>query len=246
MHTYNHQSKEIEVEQISLILGRHFVLTFQERPGDIFDPIRKRIKENFGRIRKSGSDYLAYALLDAIVDTYFNVLEFFGDDLEEIEDEVVSQPAPAIMHRIHFLKREMVNLRRSVWPLRELIGALKREESDLLESSTTIFLNDLYDHTIQVIDTVETYKDIVAGMIDIYLSSISNRMNEIMKVLTIFAAIFIPLTFIAGVYGMNFNSAAGPLNMPELNWRYGYPFALGLMAVVALLLLYFFKRKKWL
>jgi magnesium transporter len=246
MHTYNHQSKEIEVEQISLVMGRHFVLTFQERSGDIFDPVRKRIKENLGRIRKMGSDYLAYALLDAIVDSYFNVLEFFGEDLEEIEEAVVSEPEAEIMGRIHFLKRELVYLRRSVWPLRELIGSLKREESDLVEHSTTIFLNDLYDHTIQVIDTVETYKDIVAGLIDIYLSSIINRMKEIMKVLTIFAAVFIPLTLIAGIYGMNFNNTVSPLNMPELNWRYGYLFALGLMVIVALLLLYYFKRKKWL
>lgn len=245
MHTLDDESAEVEVEQVSMILGNSFVLTFQEQTGDIFDPVRLRIAENRGRIRKSGPDYLAYALLDAVVDSYFAILQSLGDELEDLEDELLANPTSATLSRIHFLKREMASLRKSVWPLRELINILKRQESEIILDSTVIYLNDLYDHTIQVIDTVETLKDILAGMLDIYLSSISNRMNEIMKVLTIFAAIFIPLTFIAGIYGMNFDPGSSPLNMPELKWYYGYPFALGLMVTIGVVLFIYFKRKDW-
>lgn len=245
MHHIDDTSGEVEVEQISMILGAGYVLTFQEQTGDIFDQLRLRIAENRGRIRKSGPDYLAYALLDAMVDSYFAILQSLGDEMENLEDELLANPTTATLSRIHFLKREMAYLRKSVWPLRELINILKRQESELIQDSTVIYLNDLYDHTIQVIDTVETLKDILAGVLDIYLSSISNRMNEIMKVLTVFAAIFIPLTFIAGIYGMNFDSGSSPFNMPELKWYYGYPFALALMVTIGVTLFFYFKRKNW-
>ncbi|MDO8282258.1 MAG: magnesium/cobalt transporter CorA [Thermodesulfovibrionia bacterium] len=245
MLTYNEETKYVDVEQVSLIIGNNYVITFQENIGDIFDSIRDRIKLNKGRTRKAGADYLAYSLIDAVVDNYFKVIENIGEDIELIEEELVTNPRPETLQKIHLLKREMIFLRKSVWPLREMIGNLEREETPLIKESTSIYLRDLYDHTIQVIDSVETYRDMISGMLDVYLSSISNRMNEVMKVLTIFAAIFIPLTFIAGLYGMNFNTANSPLNMPELNWYYGYPFALGLMATVAITMLFFFKRKKW-
>ncbi len=245
MHSYNGE-EGIRSEQISIVFGSNFLLTFQEKPGDVFDPVRSRIRNSKGRIRKCGPDYLAYALLDSIVDNYFKVIEGVGEVLESMEEELVTNPTRETSQKIHFLKREMLFLRKSVWPLREIIGNLEREESDLIKESTNIYIRDLYDHTIQVIDTVETFRDMISGMLDIYLSSMSNRMNEIMKVLTIFAALFIPLTFIAGIYGMNFDSGKSPLNMPELGWYYGYPFALGIMAVVGVAMLIYFKRKKWL
>ncbi len=246
MHSYHGEAEGIRSEQISIVLGENFLLTFQERYGDVFDSVRNRLRNGKGRIRKCGADYLAYALVDSIVDNYFKVLESVGEVIESMEEELVSNPTPETLQKIHFLKREMIFLRKSVWPLREIIGNLEREESDLIDESTNIYLRDLYDHTIQVIDTVETFRDMISGMLDIYLSSVSNRMNEIMKVLTIFAAIFIPLTFIAGIYGMNFDPGRSPLNMPELGWHYGYPFALGLMAVVGIAMLIYFRRKKWL
>jgi magnesium transporter len=246
MHSYNGEAGEINSEQISLVFGQNFLLTFQERPGDVFDPVRNRLRGGKGRIRKNGSDYLCHALIDSIVDNYFKVLEGIGEEIESMDEELVTNPTPETLHKIHFLKREMIFLRKSIWPLREIIGGLEREETELIKESTNIYLRDLYDHTIQVIDTVETFRDMISGMLDIYLSSISNRMNEIMKVLTIFAVIFIPLTFIAGIYGMNFDPGKSPLNMPELGWYYGYPFALGLMAVVGIAMLFYFRRKRWL
>ena len=246
MHSYNGDPGEIHSEQISLVFGQNFLLTFQEKLGDVFDPVRNRLRGSKGRIRKNGSDYLSHALIDSIVDNYFKVLEGVGEEIEAMDEELVSNPTPDTLQKIHFLKREMIFLRKSVWPLREIISGLEREETDLIKESTHIYLRDLYDHTIQVIDTVETFRDMISGMLDIYLSSVSNRMNEIMKVLTIFAVIFIPLTFIAGIYGMNFDSSKSPLNMPELGWYYGYPFALGIMAVVGITMLIYFRRKKWL
>jgi magnesium transporter len=192
-----------------------------------------------------GADYLAYAIVDAVVDNYFKVLENIGDEIEDMEEELVTNPSPDTLQRIHDLKREMIFLRKSVWPLREIISALQREETPLIKESTNIYLRDLYDHTISVIDTVETFRDMISGMLDVYLSSVSNRMNEVMKVLTIFAVIFIPLTFIAGIYGMNFNPEKSPFNMPELNWYLGYPFALSLMVIVGVAMLFYFKRKNW-
>ena len=227
-------------EQISLILGKNFVLTFQEREGDLFNPLRERIRNGKGRLRKMGPDYLVHALLDAIVDQYFVVLEKLGERIEFLEEELVTRPTPSTLHRLHQLKREMIFLRKSVWPLREVIGTLERGESSLIQASTDLYLRDVYDHTIQVIDNVETFRDMLSGMLDIYLSSISNRMNEIMKVLTIISTIFIPLTFIVGLYGMNFKF------MPELEWPWGYPSVLLLMSGVTVFMLFYFRRKKWL
>jgi magnesium transporter len=243
--TWDQKDKVIHAEQVSLVLGGNFVITFQERDGDIFSAVINRIKSNKGRIRKSGADYLVYSLMDSIVDNYFKVLENIGEDIEDMEEELVDNPTPDTVHKIHFIKREMIFLRKSVWPLREIMSSLEREETPLIKDTTIIYLKDIYDHTIQVIDIVETYGDIISGMLDVYLSSISNRMNAVMKVLTIIATIFIPLTFIVGLYGMNFNTAKSPLNMPELNWYYGYPFVLGLMAVIGIIMLLIFKKKKW-
>jgi len=237
---YDEEEHEIKGEQVSLILGENFVISFQEREGDIFNPIRERIKNAKGRIRKMGADYLAYALLDAIVDNYFTILEKLGERIEEMEERLVSDPKPETLQEIHRLKREMIFLRKSVWPLREVINSLERGESSLIHKTSRIYLRDVYDHTIQVIDTVETFRDMLSGMHDTYLSSISNRMNEIMKVLTIIATIFIPLTFIAGVYGMNFKF------MPELEWRWAYFLVWVVIAVVAISMIVFFKRRKWL
>ncbi|MFZ2054380.1 MAG: magnesium/cobalt transporter CorA [Candidatus Aminicenantales bacterium] len=234
------KKKEVRSEQVSLILGHNFVMSFQESEGDVFDAVRDRIRSGKGRIRKQGPDYLAYALIDAIVDNYFLVLEKLGENVEEIEEALVSNPDRETLHEIHSMKREMIYLRKSVWPLREVISGLERTESELIKDSTGIFLRDVYDHTIQVIDTVETYRDMLSGMLDIYLSSLSNRMNEVMKVLTIIATIFIPLTFIAGVYGMNFKF------MPELEWRWGYFLVLAVMLALGVLMVILFKRRRWL
>ena len=245
MQSYNLETKQIDSEQLSIIFGKNYVLTFQEKEGDIFDPLRKRIEKSKGKVRKMGADYLAYTIIDSVTDNYFKVIEGLGDEIEVIEDEVMTDPVPDTLHKIHALKRETLMLRKSVWPLREIISGLEREETTLIKKATKIYIRDLYDHTVQVIDTVETQRDMTSGMLDVYLSSVSNKMNEVMKVLTIFAAIFIPLTFIAGIYGMNFNSEKSPFNMPELNWYMGYPFALGLMAVVGIGLLIYFRRKNW-
>jgi len=237
---YDAETSEIETEQVSIVAGDTFVLTFQERHGDIFDPLRTRIRNGKGLARKGGTGYLIYGLLDALVDSYFGVLDRTGDQIEALEEEIAERPNPVMLRSIHTVKRNMAYLRKSVWPLREIIGGLERGESPIVRDSLRIYLRDLYDHTIQVIDTVETMRDIITGMLDIYLSSVSNRMNEVMKVLTIFASIFIPLTFIAGVYGMNFEY------MPELRLRWGYFAVLGVMSAIGLVLLAFFKRKKWL
>jgi magnesium transporter len=240
MLSYNDENHAVETEQVSLILGPNFVISFQERIGDVFEPVRDRIRNAKGRIRKMGADYLAYALLDAVVDSYFSILERIGEKIEGLEEELVSNPDQRTLQQIHGLKREMIALRRSIWPLRELINGLERSESDLITESTGVYLRDVYDHTIQIIDTIESFRDMVSGMLDIYLSSISNRMNAVMKVLTIIATIFIPLTFIAGIYGMNFE------HMPELKWRWAYPVVWGLMLVTAAIMLVYFRRKKWL
>ena len=239
MLSYDDKTKEIVGEQVSLILSEHFVLSFQERPGDIFDMIRTRLRNSKGRIRKMGADYLAYSLLDAAVDHYFVILEKVGGRIEELEEVLISNPKPETMQEIHRLKREMLFLRKSVWPLRELISGLEKSESPLVKKSTMKYLRDVYDHTIQIIDTVEAFRDMLSGLHDTYLTVISNRMNEIMKVLTIIATIFIPLTFIAGIYGMNFEF------MPELKWRLGYPFVWGIILFIVALMVVFFKRKKW-
>jgi len=240
MLSYNDEKQMVQSEQVSLVLGANYVISFQEAIGDVFEPIRERIRNAKGRIRKMGADYLMYALLDAVVDGYFAILEKLGERIESMEEELVSDPTQETLEQIHTLKKEMIFLRKSVWPLRELISGLERSESPLIKETTEVYLRDVYDHTIQVIDTVESFRDMVSGMLDIYLSSISNRMNAVMKVLTIIATIFIPLTFIAGVYGMNFRY------MPELERHWGYPLVLLVMGIVAIVMLIYFRRKRWL
>jgi magnesium transporter len=236
----SHKNGEINTEQVSLILGSNFVFSFQEGGGDVFDPVRERIRNNKGRIRKMGADYLAYTLLDAIVDNYFIILEKLGERIEVLEEKLVTVPTPETLKLIHHLKREMIFLRKAVWPLREVIGGLERGESPFMSQSTKVYLRDVYDHTIQVIDSIETFRDMVSGMLDIYLSSVSNRLNAVMKVLTIITTIFMPLTFIAGIYGMNFKY------MPELEWPWSYPIILLLMFGVGIFMLFYFKKRKWL
>ncbi len=240
MLTLDADGWRVKGEQVSIILGDGYVLSFQEAAGDVWDAVRDRIRTPPARIRGRGADYLAYALIDAIVDHYFQILERVGDKVEELELEVLDNPTTETMHRIHQLRQEMLVVRRAVWPLRELTNSLIRTESTLISDETEIFLRDVYDHTVQVIDTSETLREVVSGLMDLYLSSVSNRMNEIMKVLTIMASIFIPLTFLAGIYGMNFE------NMPELGIPWAYPTLLGVMAALGLGLVLFFRRKGWL
>jgi magnesium transporter len=240
MFTRNDQNDEIVTEQISLILGENFVLSFQENVGDVFDPVRARIRCSKGRLRKMAADYLLYSLLDAIVDNYFIILENFGDQIEFIEERLIVNPAQETLKIIHKLKREMLFLRKSVWPLREVINGMERGESSLIKGTTKIYLRDVYDHNIQIIDTIETLREMLSGMLDIYLTSISNRLNAVMKVLTIIATIFMPLTFLAGIYGMNFKY------MPELEWKWGYFLILFVMFGIGISMLFYFKKKKWL
>lgn len=237
LHPKTHQ---IVNEQVSLVLGPNYVLSLQEgREGDVFNPLREQIRAAKGRLRKSGADYLAYALIDAIVDGYFAVLEAIGEQIETHEEAVAANPRTNILQSLHQLRRSLIFLRKSLWPLREVINGLERHESPLIAPATRMYLKDIYDHVIQQIDTVETYRDMLMAMLDVYLSTISNRINEVMKVLTIIATIFIPLTFFAGVYGMNF------VHFPEIHWRYGYPMFWLICAASAGTMLYFFHRKKW-
>ena len=235
----------LDAEQLSLFLGRNFVLTFQESSGDVFDAVRDRIRNAHGRIRKSGADDLAYALIDAVIDGYYPVLESFGERIEALEDSVLERPEPSLAGEIHFVKRELFVLRRAVWPLRDAINALIRDESPLIDAETHVYLRDCSDHCVQLIDMLETYRELASGLMDMYLSAINNRTNEIVKVLTMFTVVFIPLGFIAGVYGMNFHTNL-PGNMPELLWPFGYVFALAIMAVTAGGLLLYFRWKGWL
>ncbi len=237
---FDDETQSIDAEQISLILGPRYVLTFQEKEGDVFNGVRERLQRSNGRIRQRGSDYLAYALIDSIVDSYFHILEKVGDNLAQLEEDLLNNPEQSTLGRVHHYKRQLMLLRKSVWPLREVISELNKEESPLIREDTRVFLRDLYDHTIQVLDTVEIFRDTVSGLQDLYMSAVSNRMNEIMKVLTIMASIFIPLTFIAGIYGMNFEY------IPELKWRWGYFAIWGVMISCIIGMLVYFKRKRWL
>lgn len=236
----------MESEQVSMFLGRNYLITFQEHPGDCFDPIRDRIRKNGGIIRKQGADYLAYALMDALIDGYFPVLEALGEQIEGLEDEVIENPSRATVQRIHKVKRDLLDLRRSTWPQREAINTLIREATPLIKETTRTHLRDVYDHTIQSMDVVETYRELVSGLMEAYFSSLSNKMNEVMKTLTVVATIFIPLTFIVGIYGMNFNPERSPWNMPELNWAWGYPAVWLVILMVVLGMVWFFHRKEWL
>ena len=237
---YDEKDNEIKVEQVSIIVGTNFVISFQEREGDVFNPIRERVRNGKGRIRKMGTDYLAYSLMDVIIDNYFIILEKLGERIEGIEEKLVMNPTPETLQEIHNLKREMIFLRKSVWPLRELISGMERGESPLIKECIRIYLRNIYDHTVQVIDIIETSRDMLSGMLDIYLSSVSNKMNDIIKVLTIIATIFIPLTFVAGIYGMNFQY------MPELGWRWGYFGVLSIMVIIGIGMLIYCRMKKWL
>ena len=239
MITYDSRAARVKTEHISIVYGTSFVVLFLQDPEDLFAPIRQRIESGKGRIRKNGVDYLVYAIVDAIVDYYFHVLEEVGERLEKLEDEVVVRPSINTLRAIHHMKRELIALRRSIWPMREVVNAMARDESSLVTSEVKIFLRDLYDHTVHVIDSVETMRDIITGTLDIYLSSVSNRLNEVMKVLTVMSSIFIPLTFVVGVYGMNFEY------MPELKWHWGYPAVWVGMLLISAMLLSIFKRKRW-
>ena len=238
MLSYIETEKKIKIEHISILIGKNFLISFQEDVGDVFDPVRERIRKD-GKIRQFGPDYLAYALIDGIVDNYFSVMEKLEETVEDLEEELVANPTQDSLQKINRLKKDMIFLRKSVWPLREMINNLERSDSVLIRESTRIYLRDVYDHTIQVIDTLETFRDMVSGMIDIYLSGLSYKMNEIMKVLTLIATIFIPLTFVVGLYGMNFK------NMPEIQWEFGYYSVLIVMALMVIGMLTFFRKKKW-
>jgi len=229
-----------DTEQVSLFLGRDFVLTFLEDPGDVFEPVRDRLREGAGPIRESGAGYLAYSLLDAVIDSFFPLIEAHGERLDALEDLVIARPDRRLIARIHEAKRDLRGLRRAIWPLREAMNSLARDPSEWFDDETRVHLRDCHDHVVQIIDLVETYRELGSDLTDLYLSSLSHRMNEVMKVLTVIATIFMPISFIAGVYGMNFE------NMPELSWRYGYAFSLGLMTAVTGGMLYFFHRRGWL
>lgn len=240
MLNFNGETKEeVEDEQVSIIIGKRYVISFLEKDRDVFNPVRERIRHGNNRIRKLGPDYLTYALVDAIVDNYFVILEKVDEKLEDLEEELVKSPVPKTLHKIQIAKKEMTTLRKSVWPLREVISHFRRLETDLIDPGTNLFMHDVYDHTIQAIDTIEGFRDIVGGMLDIYLSNISLRLNEVMKVLTIVTTTFTPLLFLTSVYGMNFTY------MPELHYKWSYPILWLVMIMAASAMLYFFRRKKW-
>ncbi len=240
MLTYDERAGKVVPEQVSLIVGQHFLLSFQEDvAGDVFHPIRDRLRAGRGKIRNRGVDYLAYSLLDALVDGYFVILERLGERIDTLEEELVSRPGRPIVEQLYQVKRELLFLHKAVWPLREVIAALTRRESPLIREESVPYLRDVYDHVVQIIDAVELYRDMLSTMLDLYLSSVSNRLNEVMRVLTVIATIFMPLTFLAGVYGMNFK------HMPELEWKYGYLLAWLIMAGVGIGMYVYFKRKRW-
>lgn len=232
-------------EQVSLVVGSNYVLSFQESDDPVFDPVIKRLALDNTRLRKLGVDYLAYALVDNVVDHYFTALDALGETIESVEEVVIDTPRQENLQTIHGLRRDLIYFRKSVWSLRDGINSLLRDEMPLFSGEVKIFMRDVYDHIVQVIDSIENQREMVFSLYDMYMSSLSNRMNEVMKVLTIIATIFIPLTFIAGIYGMNFNPEAGRWNMPELNWTWGYPASLGVMVIVAFIMVFFFKRKGW-
>ncbi len=233
-------------EQVSLFLGKDFVVTVQELPGgDCLDPVRQRLRTNHGRLRRSGPDYLTYALIDSVIDSYFPVLEQYGEDLDSL-DSAVDGTSPVVLERLHSIRQELLQLRRAAWPHRDALNSLQRHDSELIASETRVFLRDCYDHSVQIIDVLETQREMCADLRDLVLTMVGHRTNEIMRVLTIMSTIFIPLSFIASVYGMNFDTNVSRLNMPELLWTFGYPFALSLMLGTAGVLLYFFYRRGWL
>ena len=241
----NGESASIETEQISIALGNNFVLSFEETDDPVFAPVLKRLENSNTRLRSLGSDYLAYALIDNVVDHYFNALDLIAEKIEELEEQIIEEPRQEHLPSIHALRRDMIQFRKSVWSLRDGINSLVRDDVPLISDEVRIFLRDVYDHLIQVIDSIETSREMVYGLYDMYMSGLSNRMNEVMKVLTIIATIFIPLTFVAGIYGMNFDPGASPYNMPELSWYWGYPASLVVMFVIAIIMVIYFRRKHW-
>ncbi|MCE9553171.1 MAG: magnesium/cobalt transporter CorA [Planctomycetes bacterium] len=244
VRTIENQSP-ICTEQIGMFLGRKFVITFQERPGDDWNPVRERLRQKRGRIRNAGPDYLAYALIDAVIDSYFPVLDILGEQVEQLDEELTQNPRQPVVGRVHEIRQSLHVLRRAIWPHRDALAALTREHHDLISDETRTYLRDCQDHTIQIIDLVENDRDLCSDLRDFYLSAVSNRMNEIMKVLTIITTLLMPLSLIASIYGMNFNTKISPWNMPELEWRYGYPATLGAMVVITLVMVYFFYRRGW-
>ncbi len=240
LHMIYFQDGDLIDEQVSLVVGKNVVLSFLENPGDVFDPIRERIRQAKGRIRSRGADFLAYTLMDTLVDNYFLVVETMAERMEALESEVLENPRVQVLNEIQRQKRQVILLRRAVWPLRDVVARLERAEGDLFGPDMRVYVKDLHDHSVQVMETVETFRDVMGGVLDIYLSQVSNRMNQVMKVLTVIATIFIPLTFLVGVYGMNFEF------MPELAWRWGYPALWGFMVTLAVVMLVLFKRKNWL
>lgn len=241
-----HDEGALDTEQVSIFLGSDYVLSFQERVGDCLDPLRDRVRRGKGRVRFGGPDYLAYSIIDAVLDDYFPILERYGEKLEALETDVIYHPDSEHIAALHDMKRSLLTLRRSIWPHREMVNSVIRDENPLISAETRVYLRDTYDHSIQLMDVVETYREIASGLVDVYMSSVSAKLNEIMKVLTIIATIFMPLGFLASLYGMNFDRSASPWNMPELGWRLGYPFSLLLMSGAAIGMLIYFRRKGWL
>ncbi|MCO5234076.1 MAG: magnesium/cobalt transporter CorA [Chitinophagales bacterium] len=237
---FNDNSQDIESEQLSIILGENYVMTFLEKPSYDLDILKERIKNKIGKIRIYGADYLAYTILDIVIDDYYDVIEKLGDKIEAIEEALMFETNKIEIQDIYILKRKLLEFRKIIWPIREILTKLEKNDTLLIKEKTALYLRDLYDHNIQLIDNIDIYRDIVSGLADVYLTKTSNRLNEIMKILTILSSIFIPLTFIVGIYGMNFN------NMPELEWEYGYFFALAFMFIIAIGMAIYFKRKKWL
>jgi len=237
--------ERVSLEQVSLVLQEGRLFSFRERPSDVFEPVRRRLREGKGRIRIGGLDYLAYALLDVVVDHCFPVLEDLGERIERIEERMAESPDKELITELHSLRRDLLLVRRTAWPQRDMVNRLLRAEDGLVQEETRVFLRDVADHLTMIVDLAETYREMVLGLTELYMSAVSNRLNEVMKVLTIIATIFIPMSFVAGVYGMNFDRAASRLNMPELGWHFGYPFALAIMAAIATVQLLFFRRKGW-
>ena len=239
MYRFDKTKSEYDNEQISLILGKDFILTFQEREGDVFDPVRSRIETGKGKIRQKGSDYLLFALIDIIVDNYYSIMEPLSDRTDQLEEEILESPSETHSAEIHQIKKEIMILRKNIWPLREILNFLSRKDSEIIDEGNSIYFGDILDHIIQITDYLETIRDVIGGLYEVYTSAISNRMNNVMKILTLVATIFIPLTFIAGIYGMNFK------NMPELEWDWGYFMVLGIMFFAAAGMVIYFKIKKW-
>jgi magnesium transporter len=240
MLRFDETTHRVVSEQVSLVLGNGFVITFQEAPGDVFTPVRERLAKAKGLIRKRSSDYLAYALIDAVVDQYYHIMEIMGERIEVLEEELTDHPEADVLGRIHHLKRDAIFLRKRIWPMRDMLSRPTKGEFDLIQEENRIYFADVYDHIAQLIDTNESYRDMLTGMLDLYLTTVSNRMNQVMKVLTIVATLFIPITFIAGVYGMNFK------HMPELEWSWGYEAVWGVMIGIAMVMIFIFKKNKWL